>query len=49
MPLSLTDLPRFRLVLKAFALIVGLVVGLAFGEAESIDKKVAIGFSGCLQ
>ena len=35
--------PRFYLVLS----MVGLIVGLAIGGAESIGRKVAIGFSGC--
>ncbi len=41
-PLALAGLPRFRLVIEAF----GLTVGLAIGRAESIGGEVAVGFSG---
>ncbi len=42
--LSFADLPCFCLVLEASAL--GLTVGLAIGEAESIGREIAVGFSG---
>ena len=40
MPLALTDLQRFDLVLKAF---VGLTIGLVVGKAKFISKEIAIG------
>ncbi len=40
-PLALAGRPRFRLVIEAF----GLTVGLAIGGVESIGGEVAVGFS----
>ncbi len=41
-PLALAGRPRFRLVIEAF----DLAVGLAMGGAESIGGEVTVGFSG---
>ncbi len=41
-PFALACWPRFRLVLEAS----GLIVGLAIGGAESIGREVAVGLSG---
>ena len=35
--------PRFRLVVG----LIGLIIDLAMGKAESIGKKVAVSLSGC--
>ncbi len=43
--LSFANLLCFYLVLDAFALIIGLVVSFAIDGVESINRKVAIGFS----
>ncbi len=40
-PLALAGRPRFRLVIEAS----GLTVGIAIGGVESIGGKVAVGFS----
>ncbi len=44
-PLALAGLPHFRLMIEAS----GLTVGLAIGEAKSIGREVAVGFSGWSQ
>ncbi len=44
-PLALAGRPRFRLVIDAS----GLTVGLAIGRLESIGGEVAVGFSGWSQ
>ncbi len=41
-PFALAGRPRFRLVLEAS----GLIVGLAIGGAKSIGGEVAVGLSG---
>ncbi len=41
-PLALAGLPRFRLVIEAS----GLTIGLAIGRVESIGGEVTVGFSG---
>lgn len=45
-PLALAGRPLFSLVLETYAL--GLMVGFAIGEAESISGEVVVGFSGWL-